>query len=67
MKSELSDDELEAVVGGGRCICSFGGGGNAGEDEKTYACVMGGGGLCLLGQLMYPAADIGWCEVEKYP
>lgn len=65
MKSELSDDELEAVVGGGRCICSFGGGGKAGEGEETCACVIGGG-LCLLGQLMYPAADIGGCEAEKY-
>ena len=55
--SELSDDELEAVVGGGRCICSFGGG-KAGEGEKTCACVMGGGGqysdgsvrcVCIIG------------------
>ena len=25
-KFELSDDELEAVAGGGKCICSFGSG-----------------------------------------
>ena len=41
---ELSDDELDAVVGGGNCICAFGGGGKADEGEKTCDCVMGGGG-----------------------
>lgn len=55
---ELSDDELDAVAGGGRCICSFGGGGKASEGEKTCACVMGGGGeysngdvrcVCIIG------------------
>ncbi len=55
---ELSDDELDAEVGGGKCICSFGGGGKAGEDEKTCVCVMGGGGeysdgsvrcVCIIG------------------
>ena len=55
---ELTDDELDAVAGGGRCICSFGGGGKAGEGEKTCACVMGGGGeykdgsvrcVCIIG------------------
>lgn len=54
---ELTDDELDAVAGG-RCICSFGGGGKAGEGEKTCACVMGGGGeykdgsvrcVCIIG------------------
>jgi len=56
--SALSDDELDAVAGGGRCISSFGGGGKAGEGEKTCACVMGGGGeytdgsvrcICIIG------------------
>ena len=55
---ELSDDELDTVVDGGKCICSFGGGGKAGESEKTCACVMGGGGeysdgsvrcVCIIG------------------
>lgn len=32
---ELSDDEVETLAGGGRCICSFGGGGKAGEGEKN--------------------------------
>ena len=41
--NELSDDNLDAVSGGARCICSFGGGGKASEGEKTCACVMGGG------------------------
>ena len=49
---------LELVAGGGKCICSFGGGGKAGEGEKTCACVMGGGGeyadgsvrcVCIIG------------------
>lgn len=55
---ELSDDELDTVAGGGKCICSFGGGGKASEGEKTCACVMGGGGeysdgsvrcVCIIG------------------
>lgn len=57
-ETELSDDELDAVAGGGRCICSFGGGGKADEGEKNCACVMGGGGeykegdvrcVCIIG------------------
>jgi len=57
-KGELSDDELDTVVGGGKCIYSFGGGGKADEGEKTCACVMGGGGeysdgsvrcVCIIG------------------
>ena len=40
---ELSDDDLDVVAGGGRCICSFGGGEKTSEGEKTCACVMGGG------------------------
>lgn len=53
--NELSDDDLDAVSGGARCICSFGGGGKASEGEKTCACVMGGGGenkdgsVCIIG------------------
>ena len=34
---------LDLVAGGGKCICSFGGGGKAGKGEKTCACVLGGG------------------------
>ncbi len=48
---ELSEDELDAVAGGGSCWCAMGGGGtgdgvepNTGIDEKTCACVLGGGG-----------------------
>lgn len=55
---ELSDDELDAVAGGARCICSFCGGGKASDGEKTCACVMDGGGentdgsvrcVCIIG------------------
>ena len=35
--------KLLELVAGGKCICSFGGGGKAGEGEKTCACVLGGG------------------------
>ena len=34
-RAEIDDDDLEAVAGGGRCICSFGGGGKASEGEKN--------------------------------
>ena len=44
---ELSDDELDAVAGGGGCGCPVIGGGSGGEGEHNYvcACVGGGGGL----------------------
>ena len=41
---ELSDDELDAVAGGGKCACFFGGGGDAYGDQLTCVCVAGGGG-----------------------
>ena len=34
--SELTSDELEAVVGGDNCICIFGGGGGSGEHENVH-------------------------------
>lgn len=55
---ELCDDELDLVAGGSRCICSFGGGGKADDEDKTCACVMDGGGefkngdvrcVCIIG------------------
>lgn len=59
---ELSDEELEAVAGGGTCWCMYGGGGEADPDGTGYhgtcACVLGGGGegrngcepcVCILG------------------
>ena len=54
---ELSDDELDAVAGAGRCICSFGGG-KAGEGEKTCACVMGGGGEYSDGSVRASASSV---------
>ena len=42
---ELSDEELEAVAGGGDCFCVVGGGGTAGGVDQTWACVEGGIGL----------------------
>lgn len=45
---ELSDDELDAVVGGGKCYCPWAGGGSGGNTDGrrdfTCACVLGGGG-----------------------
>lgn len=44
-KSELDEDELEAVAGGWmQCACVIGGGGKADENGKACACVAGGGG-----------------------
>ena len=40
----VSDDELEAVAGGGECFCLVGGGGTGGTWVKSCACVLGGGG-----------------------
>ena len=40
--SELSDDEVEAVSGGGSCVCVVGGGGTEDGGGKTCACVIGG-------------------------
>ena len=46
-KSELSDDELEAVAGGGYCGCAMAGGGGGktpGGDTYGCACVLYGQG-----------------------
>ena len=40
----VSDDELSAVAGGGKCTCVAGGGGTAGEYYKACACVAMGFG-----------------------
>jgi len=42
---ELSDEELDAVAGGGECVCVLGGGGKSGNLQKTCACVTAGAGL----------------------
>ena len=46
---ELNDDELDAVAGGGQCVCVMGGGGSRtdGSIEMPCACVLGGGGESL--------------------
>ena len=41
---ELSDDEPDAVVGGGKCICSFGGGGEYSDGSVRCVCIIGGDG-----------------------
>jgi len=46
----MSDDELDAIVGGGTCLCVMGGGGTSGENHKTCACVLGGGGESTSGK-----------------
>lgn len=44
-ESELEDDELEAVAGGGECICALSGAGNAESKYGKFCfCALGGGG-----------------------
>ena len=43
--AELSEDELDAVAGGGKCACVLGGGGKAGDNVQKCTCVLGGSGL----------------------
>jgi len=53
---ELSDDELDAVAGGGTCACVLGGGGKKAGDGSVYdvcACVVAGTGLKKLTQTVY--------------
>lgn len=41
---ELTDDELDAIAGGGMCGCAFGGGGTKDSNDKACACVVAGMG-----------------------
>lgn len=45
-KSELDDDDLDAVVGGAdvSCACAMGGGGTKDSNDKACACVLSGAG-----------------------
>lgn len=42
---EISDSELEAVAGGGKCVCVAGGGGTGDKYHDTCACVAAGMGF----------------------
>lgn len=60
---ELSDDELDAVAGGGGCGCPFGGGGK-GEDPKTHweygcGCIIGGQGMDNFGGIYCVCVFVG--------
>ena len=44
-QGELADDELDAVAGGGNCLCVVGGGGSGNALNETCVCVVGGGGM----------------------
>ena len=57
----LSDDELDAVVGGGSCTCVIGGGGTPDEQNKTCACVAYGQGDTRSGSMrcMCPVGGAG--------
>lgn len=41
---EMSDAELDVVVGGTDCYCAMGGGGTGDDNDKTCVCVVSGGG-----------------------
>lgn len=41
-ENEISDDELDAVTGGGKCACAFAGGGTGDGYNAPCACVAGG-------------------------
>lgn len=44
-KTELDDDELEAVAGGSWCVCAVGGSGTKSSDYgKSCTCILDGGG-----------------------
>lgn len=64
--NELSDDELDAVAGGGKCTCVLGGGGT-GEDgvSKTCACILGGGGEYVGGGCRCICTGGGFGDAEK--
>ena len=49
---ELSDDDLDAVAGGGdvSCACAMGGGGTKDNNDKTCACVLAGAGYAKSGR-----------------
>lgn len=49
---ELSDDELDAIAGGGdvSCACAMGGGGTKDNNDKTCACVLAGAGYSQSGR-----------------
>lgn len=42
--AEISDDELDAVAGGGTCVCVMGGGGKRSNNDKSCGCFGGGWG-----------------------
>ena len=43
-KVKLSEDELEAVAGGGKCYCYDAGGGTSGDSDRSCGCVVVGWG-----------------------
>lgn len=58
---DLSDDELDAVVGGGYCTCVLGGGGTKDSQNKVCACVAYGQGDTKDGKMrcMCPVSGAG--------
>ena len=43
-EAALNEHELDAVTGGGDCLCVVAGGGTADADSKACGCVLAGGG-----------------------
>ena len=47
IQGEVSDEELDAVAGGGECYCAVGGGGSESYKDGTCGCVLYGQGSHL--------------------
>ena len=58
--SELDDDALDTVVGGGACFCAMGGGGTKDSNDHTCACVASGGGSGKNGKVRCFCIAGGW-------
>lgn len=59
----LTENDLDAVAGGGECYCAVGGGGTASYSSDACGCVLGGAGTYDLG-LVRCTCVIGGCGTD---